>query len=178
MSQKSKSKKKRSHLVRNAFIVIFFILVSVILIDALNQTSQSSTQTSTTSEASSQLLASDFSIVPTKGDCGFITSTGLKAFILSAELQNSKSLPFHFVVAQISIANYTLTNGTVIVSNEQQSDNVTSYGTSHSFNNIEVYTDVPKSGPKITSIDFIATIYVQEVPGPITIPFRLPNANC
>jgi hypothetical protein len=150
----------------------------VILIDALNQTNQGSTQTSTASELSSQLLPSDFYIVPTKGDCGFLKSNNLKAFILSAELQNNKALPFHFVVAQISIVNYTLTNGTVIVSNEQQSDNITSYGTSHSFNNIEVDTHVPTSGPKITRIDFIATVYVQEVPGPITIPFNLPNANC
>ena len=178
MSQKSKSKKKRSHLVRNAFILIFCILILGILIDALNQSNQASTQTSTTSQVSPQLLASDFSIVPTKGDCGFINSNNLKAFILSAELQNSKSLPFHFVVAQISIVNYTLANGTVIVSNEQQSDNVTSYSTTHSFNNIEVFTKIPKSGPKIASIDFIATIYVQEVQGPITIPFNLPNANC
>ena len=178
MSQKPK--KKRSHLVRNGFIVAFFILVLVILIGGLYQASQSqtSTQTTTTSQGSSQLFSSDFSIVPTKGDCGFITSTGLKAFILSADLQDSKSLPFHFVVAQISITNYTLTNGTVIVANQQQSDNVTSFGTSHSFNNIEVYTTIPKSGPKIASIDYIAIVYVQEVPGPITIPFRLPNANC
>jgi hypothetical protein len=157
--------------------MVFLVLVAVILIDALNQSNQGSTQTSTPS-ASSQLLPSDFYIVPTKGDCGFITSSSLKAFILSAELHNNKDLPFHFVVAQISIVNYTLANGTVIVSNEQQSDNITSYGTTHSFDNIEVYTTLPKTSPKIATIDFVATVYVQEVSGPITIPFSLPNANC
>jgi hypothetical protein len=173
-----RSKKKRSHLVRNAFLVIFFLLASVILIDALYQSNSGSTQVSTPSTSGFLLSSRDFYIVPTKGDCGFITSTNLKAFILSAELRNNESIPFHFVVAEVSIVNYTLVNGTVISSNEQQSDNVTSYGSSHSFNNIEVYTKIPKSGPKISRIEFIATVYVQEVLGPITIPFSLPNANC
>jgi len=178
MSHRSKPKKKRPHLVRNAFIVIFFILVSAIVIDALNQSNVGSTQSSTVSTDSVPLSSSDFYIVPTKGDCGFFgSSDNLKGFVLSAELRNNKDEPFHFVVAQILVANYTLTNGTVIASDQQQGDNFTSYGTSHSFS-VDVFTKIPKSGPKISSIEFIATVYVQEVPGAITIPFNLPNANC
>jgi hypothetical protein len=176
MPPKSKTKKK-SPLSKYAFLIIFFIIAAMILVGAFMQSNSGSTQTSISSTTSSPLAASDFYIVPTKGDCGFDKTTNLKAFILTADLQNNKAEPFHFVVAQVSVLNYTLTNGTVISSTQMIPDNVTSYGPSHTFD-IEINTILPKTGVKMTSIDFMFTIYVQEVPGPITIPYNFPNANC
>jgi hypothetical protein len=172
-----KSKTKKSPLSKYAFLIIFFILVAVILIGAFMQSNSGSTQTSTSFTTGSPLSANDFYIVPTKGDCGFDKTTNLKAFILTADLQNNKAEPFHFVVAQISVLNYTLTNGTVIPSTQLIPDNVTSYGTSHTFD-IEINTILPKTGVKMASIDFVFAVYVQEVPGQITIPYNFPNANC
>lgn len=172
-----KPKTKKSPVIKYGSVIVFFVVVSIILIGAFMQSNSTSTQTSTTTSGASTLYGADFYIVPTKGDCGFDNTNNLRAFILTADLRNNKAIPFHFVVAQVSVVNYTLTNGTVISSTQQIPDNVTSYGPSHTFY-LEVNTILPKTGTKMASIDFLFTVYVQEVRGPIMIPYDFPNANC
>lgn len=171
MSSSSK-KKKQSHLARNAFILLVVLLSIFALISAFSQLPPSSR----VSISSSGLSASDFEIVGTTSLCGFANVTGLKWLVVNAQLENHKNIAFHFLSARIMIVNYTLADGTVVSAGEVKTDNTPTFGAAHAFS-INVDTKVPKSGPKITNIQFMITVYIQEIPEPISLPFSMPP-NC
>lgn len=151
-------------------------MVLVLYLVYVRQPPTSSTTSSQISSTTSPLLSvDDFSIVPMTYLCGYQTN-GLKFVSLHAQLQNDKNLAFHYLSAKIVFANYTLANGTVVQVNQQWTDNNPTFDTTHAFD-LPANFKVLKSGPKIVSVEFIITAYVQEIPQPIIRTVTAPP-NC
>jgi hypothetical protein len=170
-------KRKESHLLRNAFILIVIVVVSAVVINGLNQLSPPTTPTTS---STSSLTGQDFYVAPPEGPvtiCGIANATGLKAFLsVSLLLENDKNLQFHFISAHITVVNYTLANGTVITSGEQEMDYSQTFGMAHTLS-FPVFFKVPKSGPTVTKTQLSILVHVSEVPELFTIQYTLP-ASC
>jgi hypothetical protein len=171
-------RKKKNGRGTKIFVALIVLGILAVIASAVMQSSPSTsftTTSQTSSITSSALLAGDFSIVPTIFLCGYHTND-LKFATLSAQLRNDKNMAFHYLSAKITFANYTLANGTVVQVNQQWVDNSPTFDTTHTFS-LPADFAVPRSGPKIVSIEFIVTANVQEVSQPITRTVTAPP-NC
>jgi hypothetical protein len=160
-----KTKKKKHGSGTKIFIALLVISPVFILYLAYVQQPHTSSSSQVSSTTSPLLLVDDFSIVPIRYGCGYHTD-GLKFVSLHVQLQNDKNLTFHYLSAKIMFASYTLANDTVVQVNQQWTDNNPTFGKVHEFD-LPANSNVPKLGPKIISVEFIITAYIQEIPQPI-----------
>jgi hypothetical protein len=171
----SRKKREKSHLLRNTLIVIVIVATTAVVINDWNQLSPPTTPTTSTSSLTGQ----DFSVLPQNGPvylCGIASGTGLKFVqVVGLVLQNDKNLQFHFMSAHITVVNYTLANGTVITSGEQEMDYSQTLGVTHTLS-FPVHFKVPKSGSTVTKTQLSILVHVSEVPDLFTVQYTLPTS--
>jgi len=87
------------------------------------------------------------------------------------------NLSFHFISANTILANFTLSNGTVVPVNNHVADNQATYDVQHL---ISVQLNLPHLPPGIgiKEADFTITAYVQEVADPIVLRVSEPIQPC